>query len=62
VFTSGVPYRFGESVEHIIGVYDEQHVEFAAVLRRVAALNGCSLVQFLGADRTEFGSQEPPLS
>jgi hypothetical protein len=56
VFVSGVPYRFQESTEHIIGVLDDLEPVNAAVLRRVAALNGRTLVEFLGAERTEFGT------
>jgi hypothetical protein len=57
VFVSGVPYRFGESTDHIIGVLDDLQPEAAALLRRVATLNGCTLVEFLGADRTECQSE-----
>jgi hypothetical protein len=57
VFVSGVPYTFRESTDHIIGVLDDLQPEAAALLRRVATLNGCTLVEFLGADRTEFRSE-----
>lgn len=54
VFVSGVPYRFEESTEHIMAVLQDIEPECATLLRRVADLNHCSLVQFLGADRIEF--------
>jgi len=57
VFTSGVPYVFEESTEHIIGVLDDVSPDEAAFLRHVAELNGCTLIEFLGADRTEFGTE-----
>lgn len=60
VFVSGVPYRFQESTDHIIGVLDDLQPEASVTLRRVAELNGYTLVEFLGADRTEFGSPQDP--
>lgn len=57
VFTSGVPYTFRESTDHIIGVLNDVRPEAAALLRRVASLNGFTLIEFLGADRTEFRSE-----
>ncbi len=54
VFLSGIPYDTRETPEFIVTVFRDVNADDFAFIRQVAALNGMSVMDFLGANHTEY--------